>query len=116
MTRPREKNSRLAEILYDLGAEVLEAPSIQIRTLEDHCFLEGMEEKIGEMRLDGIYQPDSGGSVFRMSSKKKKIDIRRLGGIRIAAVGSATAGPWRSGRCFPTFCLRIPMEKPWRRS
>lgn len=90
VTRPREKNSRLAEILYDLGAEVLEAPSIQIRMLEDHCFLEGMEEKLE--KYDWMaFTSQTAVEVFFDELKKKTVDIRRLGGIRIAAVGSATA-------------------------
>jgi uroporphyrinogen III methyltransferase/synthase len=90
VTRTREQASQLAHDLLERGADVLEIPTIKI-VLPDK--LEPLAEALeGLGAYDWIvFTSPNGVTAFFDSFFKRFEDIREFGGLRIAAVGPATA-------------------------
>lgn len=89
VTRPKDLVSTLSEKLKEKGAEVLEIPAIKVVPIDGNQRL-----KDALNRLD-IYQwivftSPSGVDVFFEAMKEEKVDIRKLGSARIAAIGQGT--------------------------
>jgi len=90
VTRSREQASELVRQLTDLGADVLEIPTIRIQP----------PKKIGPLReaIDGIgvydwlvfTSPNGVDAFFREFFARYK-DIRGIGGVKIATIGAVTA-------------------------
>ena len=90
VTRTREQASQLSKQLLDLGAEVLEIPTIKIVPPDDrHPLLEALEG-LGEYDWI-IFTSPNGVSAFFDYLFKAFGDVRALGCVRLAAVGPATA-------------------------
>ena len=90
VTRTREQASQLSEQLTELGAEVLEIPTIRIEEPENKTDL--MEAMLGLGEYDWIvFTSPNGVSAFFNYFFKGFEDVRALGNLRIAAVGPATA-------------------------
>ena len=90
VTRTREQASQLADQLLELGAEVLEIPTI--RTEEPQNKSDLMEAMLGLGGYDWIvFTSPNGVTAFFNYFFKGFDDIRALGNLRIAAVGPATA-------------------------
>lgn len=89
VTRPRESSSKMAKKLRDLGAEVLEMPSIETVPLEDQ---EGLHRALKNMSgYDWIvFTSPAGVRIFFDEMKASKTDVRILTGIKVAAIGSGT--------------------------
>jgi uroporphyrinogen III methyltransferase/synthase len=90
VTRTREQASQLATQLQDLGAEVLEVPTIRIAPPTDLQALVESVTGIGEYDWLVFTSPNGVTTYFDYFFKAFR-DIRDLGNIRIAAVGPATA-------------------------
>jgi uroporphyrinogen III methyltransferase/synthase len=90
VTRSREQASDLVRQLTELGADVLEIPTIKIVEPKS---LEPLREAVETM---GVYDwlvftsPNGVDAFFRVFLEKHQ-DIRELGPVRIAAVGAGTA-------------------------
>lgn len=90
VTRPREDALRSAAALEEMGAEVLIAPTVEILPPED---LEPLDTAIG--RLDEydwlVFTSTNGVRMFldRLFALGK--DMRALGRVKLAAIGSTTA-------------------------
>jgi uroporphyrinogen III methyltransferase/synthase len=82
VTRARAQASGLAARLEELGASVVQAPAIRIEPLEHEPVDLGAFGLICLTSANGVEHLISG-------------DVRRLAGVRIAAVGTATAGALR---------------------
>jgi uroporphyrinogen III methyltransferase/synthase len=90
VTRTREQASQLADQLLELGAEVLEIPTI--RTEEPQNKSDLMDAMLGLAGYDWIvFTSPNGVSAFFTYFFRAFDDIRALGNLRIAAVGPATA-------------------------
>ena len=90
VTRTREQASQLADQLLELGAEVLEIPTI--RTEEPQNKSDLMEAMLGLGGYDWIvFTSPNGVTAFFNYFFKGFDDIRALGNVRIAAVGPATS-------------------------
>ncbi len=91
VTRSREQASVLSERLMELGAEPVEFPVIQIVPADDYTPL---DEAI--RRLSGydwiIFTSVNGVKAFIARLKAQGRDIRALAGLKIGAIGPATAG------------------------
>ncbi len=102
VTRAREQASGLAGRLAELGAEVIQFPTIEIRPLADYAPVDGI---IG--KLDGfdwiVFTSVNGVTFFwdRLAAVGK--DTRALGKIRVAAIGPATAQSLRDRGISPDF-------------
>ena len=90
VTRTREQASQLADQLLELGAEVLEIPTIRTEDPQNKSDL--MEAMLGLAGYDWIvFTSPNGVSAFFNYFFRAFDDIRALGNLRIAAVGPATA-------------------------
>jgi uroporphyrinogen III methyltransferase/synthase len=93
VTRAREQSSDLKRMLEESGAQVVQFPMISI---EPPASFESLDRAIDE-RFDWLVFTSSNGVRFffdRLFERGK--DARALSGVRIAAVGSATANDLRA--------------------
>src|SRR5436309_5415082 len=90
VTRTREQASQLSRQLLEHGAEVLEIPTIKIIPPNRQ---EGIVEALGGLNAYDwiVFTSPNGVSSFFEYFFKKFEDLREIGGVRIAAVGPATA-------------------------
>lgn len=87
VTRPETKASRLTKKLYNEGAEVVEIPTIETKPIESN--LVKCIENLNEYQWIILTSP-TGVEEFFKALIKNSIDIRKLLGVKFAAVGSAT--------------------------
>ena len=94
MTRTREQASQLSRRLLELGAEVLEIPTIKIVPPDEKQDL--IDAILGLNAYDWIVftSPNGVGTFFDYFFKTFD-DLRDIGGVRIAAVGR---GPPQNSR------------------
>ncbi len=90
VTRPQESASALTAKLTALGAEVTEIPSIETVALEDNRLLQEVFERFSEFRWLVLTSP-AGVRIFFEELLTARKDARVLAGMKIAAVGAATA-------------------------
>jgi uroporphyrinogen III methyltransferase/synthase len=90
VTRTREQASQLAARLSELGAEVLELPTIRIEPPKQKKHLKDAMLELGSYDWLVFTSPNGVSSFFRYLLAGFE-DIRALGNVRIAAVGPATA-------------------------
>jgi uroporphyrinogen III methyltransferase/synthase len=90
VTRSRSQSSELVRMLTELGAEVLEIPTIKILPPSNPGPLLEAVETMGTYDWVVFTSPNSVDAFFDAFFKKHK-DIREIGPVRIAAVGVATA-------------------------
>jgi uroporphyrinogen III methyltransferase / synthase len=90
VTRTREQASRLAQQLGELGAEVLEIPTIKITAPDNkQSIVEALLELSSYNWL--VFTSPNGVTAFFDLFFKRFQDLRDIGGVRIAAIGPATA-------------------------
>ncbi len=90
VTRTREQASQLSRRLLELGADVLEIPTIRIvPPSQRHVIAEVLLELNAYDWL--VFTSPNGVSAFFEFFFKVFEDLRAIGGVRIAAVGPATA-------------------------
>jgi uroporphyrinogen III methyltransferase/synthase len=90
VTRTRQQASELAGRLTDLGADVIEAPTISIEPPEDYAAIDAALRQLSRYQwliLTSVNGVDA--AVQRM--RACGLDARALAGLRVAAIGSATA-------------------------
>jgi uroporphyrinogen III methyltransferase/synthase len=90
VTRTREQASQLSSLLLELGAEVLEIPTIRAEEPENKSDLMDAMLALGEYDWIVFTSPNGVAAFFNYFFKGFD-DIRALGNLRIAAVGPATA-------------------------
>ena len=90
VTRSREQASQLTHQLRELGADVLEIPTIRTQRPDDVQPLVDVLQGLGEYQWM-IFTSANGVTTFFDYFFKAFDDVRALGNMRIAAVGSATA-------------------------
>ncbi|MFM1769126.1 MAG: uroporphyrinogen-III C-methyltransferase [Verrucomicrobiota bacterium] len=90
VTRTREQASDLSHQLRELGAEVLEIPTIKIAPPDERQPLVESLQGLGEYDWI-IFTSPNGVTAFFDCFFKAFDDIRALGNVRLAAVGPATA-------------------------
>jgi uroporphyrinogen III methyltransferase/synthase len=90
VTRTREQASQLSTKLHELGAEVLEVPTIK---LEPPTHREELVDALLELNSYDwlVFTSPNGVTKFFEYFFKRYHDMRDIGGARIAAVGPATA-------------------------
>jgi uroporphyrinogen III methyltransferase/synthase len=90
VTRSREQASELVRQLTELGADVLEIPTITITPPKDLAPLREAVQAMGEYDWVLFTSPNGVDAFFRAFFEQHK-DLREIGPVRIAAVGQATA-------------------------
>jgi uroporphyrinogen III methyltransferase/synthase len=90
VTRTREQASQLSSQLQERGAEVLEIPTIKIGPPQNK---QGLVDALAEIATYEwiVFTSPNGVTAFFEYFFKAFEDIRAIGGLRIAAVGPATA-------------------------
>jgi uroporphyrinogen III methyltransferase / synthase len=90
VTRTREQASQLSSQLQELGAEVLEVPTIKIEPPTDR---QGIVDAFLELNSYDwlVFTSPNGVTAFFDYFFRRFHDMRDIGGARIAAVGPATA-------------------------
>ena len=91
VTRTREQASKLSEKLENLGAEVIEFPTIKIAAPTDN--FKSLDAAISDIKnFDWvIFTRANGVEKFFERLKFFKLDARALGNAKVAVIGSATA-------------------------
>lgn len=93
VTRPQARASAMASSLRSYGAEVIELPSITPELIEPNPALDAaLKEKYDWLALTS----PTGVEMLLEHFKRAKIDIRNLYGVKLAAIGSATAERMKS--------------------
>lgn len=90
VTRTREQASQLSAKLRELGAEILEIPTIKVEAPTEKTGLKDAILSLHEYDWVIFTSPNGVTSFFDLFFKGFD-DIRDIGGVRIAAVGPATA-------------------------
>lgn len=88
ITRTREQASKLKEALIELGAEVIEIPTIEVRPLFNEKTYETLRNLKNYHWL--VFTSENGIRFFFSALFETGLDVRALGGIKIAVIGPAT--------------------------
>lgn len=89
VTRPKDRSSYLAEQLSILGAEIVHLPTIRTEAIEVNELLVEAMRNIEDYSWIAFTSP-VGVEIFFEKLREMMVDIRCLGGIKMAAIGSAT--------------------------
>lgn len=90
VTRPRNLVSRTAALLREKGAEVLELPAIRTALAEDQSALKKALENPAVYQWL-VFTSPTGVNIFFEEMQRYGKDVRSLGTVKIAAIGSGTA-------------------------
>jgi uroporphyrinogen III methyltransferase/synthase len=90
VTRAREQAGALSALLHNLGAEVIELPTIEIRPAEDYTALDNAIANLRDYSWL-IFTSANGVRFFLDRLDKSALDMRAIEG-RICAIGPATRG------------------------
>jgi uroporphyrinogen III methyltransferase/synthase len=90
VTRSREQASELTRRLAELGADVLEIPTIAIKPAKSLAPLHEAIDSIGTYDWLVFTSPNGVDAFFREFFAKHQ-DLRDIGGLKIAVIGAATA-------------------------
>ena len=88
VTRAREQASGLAQSLMDLGAEVIQCPTIEISPLADYAELDAALANLASYGWV-IFTSVNGVKHFWLRLAKAGKDSRALGNCKVAAIGPA---------------------------
>jgi uroporphyrinogen III methyltransferase/synthase len=90
ITRPREQAAELIEALEQLGATVIEAPTIRIVPPEDFAPLDEACARVGEYDWI-VFTSVNGVDYFFERMQAGPTDVRALCGVKLCAIGPGTA-------------------------
>ena len=102
VTRAREQASGLAARLAELGAEVIQFPTIDIKPLDDSAEVDAAVR--GLKGYDWLIFPSANGvKCFWDRLEAQGLDARALASLQVAAIGPATAQAVRAHGVAPDF-------------
>ncbi len=90
ITRPRAESETSASLLERLGAEVVVAPMVEIKPLEDFSELDEMIHRIQTFKWI-VFTSANGVRFFIERLEQIGLDLRILGGSKLAAIGPGTS-------------------------
>lgn len=88
-TRPASRSGALTELLRGQGAEVLEIPTIRTRIRDAGTQLSEALAQIGDYQY-AVFTSPAGVEYFFELLDKMELDVRCIGQIKLAVIGSAT--------------------------
>jgi len=98
VTRTRQQASELSSRLAELGAAVIEAPTIELRPASDPTTVDDALRTIG--RYDWVVFTSANGVSFTKARLRELgLDARAFGGAKVAVIGDATAAAVRRELC-----------------
>ncbi|APW59539.1 uroporphyrinogen-III C-methyltransferase [Paludisphaera borealis] len=109
VTRPRDEAARSASALEALGAEVVVAPTVEIRQIADSGPLDAAIDRLGDYDWL-VFTSVNGVRSFLERLFERGKDLRALGGVKLAAIGPSTA------EALDRFHLRADLIPPSFRS
>jgi len=89
VTRPKDRSSALTARLRELGAEVVETPTIETDIILNNKTFDEILKDLSKYKWIAFTSP-FGVKVFFEKLQELRIDIRTLAGLKFAAIGSAT--------------------------
>jgi uroporphyrinogen III methyltransferase / synthase len=89
LTRARSQISELRNPLAELGAELLEMPTIELQAMEDNLTLKSALQSLEKFSWI-LFSSVNGVDFFFAELRNRKIDFRRLHGAQMVAIGPAT--------------------------
>lgn len=101
VTRPKELISQMSGRLRRLGAEVLELPAICIRPVKDREEIHQAMTQIKNYDWLAFTSPSGVRIFFDELMPEVKMDMRKLGHLKIAALGSGTARELKKRGLYP---------------
>lgn len=102
VTRAREQASDSAALFEELGAEVIQFPTIDIVPLDDYSEADAVISQLSGKRLV-IFTSVNGVRFFWQRLAAQGLDSRALGGLKVAAIGPATAAALQERGVEPDF-------------
>jgi uroporphyrinogen III methyltransferase/synthase len=90
VTRPANEAERSAAVLEALGAEVILAPTVEIRRITDPGPLDAAIDRLGEFDWL-VFTSANGVRFFFQRLVDRGRDVRALGHLHLAAIGTTTA-------------------------
>ncbi|PZC46559.1 MAG: uroporphyrinogen III methyltransferase / synthase [Chloroflexi bacterium] len=90
VTRTRQQASTLAEQLAERGAEAIELPSIAIQAIQNNNSLEEAFSDLSSYHWL-VFTSTNGVDIFFDHLRSSGMDTRSLAGVRVCAIGPATA-------------------------
>ncbi len=106
VTRARSQASQLVESIRELGGEAVEIPAIEIEPSRD---MSGLYQAFNNISAYSwlLFTSVNGVQIFFDEMKSRELDLRMLAGLKIAAIGPATAAALKTFGMIPDF---IPAE------
>lgn len=99
VTRPKELISEMSAKLREAGAEVLELPAIRTVPRTDNEKLVQALKQIGQYQWL-VFTSPAGVRIFFEEMERQSVDVRALGQLKIAVIGSGTAKELKKHGCF----------------
>lgn len=96
VTRPAGHAAELCRALAERGADVIEAPAIEIAPPADEATLDAALERIAEFDWLVLTSPNGVEAVRKRLAARGR-DARALAGVKLAALGQATAAALQAG-------------------
>ncbi|MBI4339357.1 MAG: uroporphyrinogen-III C-methyltransferase [Chloroflexi bacterium] len=90
VTRARTQASALVDLLGQEGAEAVELPAIEVRPLEDDTPLRAAARGLASYQW-AVFTSANGVEAFWKAVQGEGLDARAFGGVKLAAIGPATA-------------------------
>ncbi len=107
VTRPKELISSMAKKLRLLGAEVLELPAIAVSKVSDTSRIREALEHLDAYQWLAFTSPSGVRIFFDEILREERIDIRKLGHLKVAALGTGTARALKERGLFPDLMPEI---------
>jgi uroporphyrinogen III methyltransferase/synthase len=106
VTRARHQASALSQLLSEYGAQPIELPAIEIQGIFDNRELDSAISNLVQYQWI-IFTSVNGVEPFFVRLHSHKLDTRALKGIRIGAIGPATAQALAQKGITPDYCPAI---------
>lgn len=100
ITRPKDRSSRLTQVLREKGAEVIEIPAIRTERITENDRLRLAVERIDSYQWI-VFTSPAGVKYFMQALAEEKKDVRRLAGVKIASLGPGTARALEEAGIYP---------------
>ncbi len=107
VTRPKELISTMAKKLRLLGAEVLELPAIAVSKVADTSRIREALDHLDTYQWLAFTSPSGVRIFFDEILREERIDIRKLGHLKVAALGTGTARALKERGVFPDLMPEI---------
>ena len=89
VTRPRDRATTLSDRLRELGAQVIEMPTIRTVARQEGGALDGALDGLAGYRWI-VFTSPAGVKIFMQALARRRLDVRALAGAKLAVIGTGT--------------------------